>query len=1322
MRRLGRILLAVVAVVVLAVAGVVGVVASGAVDGLLANVLAKVTGNSVVAAGLSGPIGRLHAEHFELRDAQGAWLAADDATLDWKPLQLVQKVAHVSLLKVGRVQILRQQASAPSTSSSSSSSSGLPVRIQVDHIDIARAEIAPALFGTAAALSVAGSLDLPSLQAGAAHLAIRDLDAGGTYDVDGTATDDRIDAKLAIAEPAGGLIAKTAKMPDLGALKIAAAINGPRTALATALDVAAGPLQAKAQGTVDLTGQNVDMQVDASAPAMSPGPDVAWQSVQLHARVHGKFDTPDAAGHLQIDGLTTAGAGVGHLAADLQGNAGQVSVHAVAEALRIPGPDPEVLAGSPLTLDAAVKLNDPARPATFAVSHALLSVTGQARTAEPQDVTADVKLARLDPFAALGGVDLHGSTDLHLHGTLQGSTTALDADGHISITSGISPAPALIGENATIGLTAQLTGSDLTVSRLELAGKTLRVSGHGSRTGDQLAAQVTAALSNLAAVAPSVTGAIQADASVKGTMDNLSLNGTLAGDVGASSVPRGPVKLAFALQGLPNTPSGTVDAQGTLEGAPLALALQASRAADGTLNATIEKADWRSLHAEGALRLPQGATLPLGQVQLRAGRLDDLAPFVGQKLAGSLTATAKLDPDAVNLQADARDLAAASARIGHAVLSARVTDPLKRPVVAANATLDGISASGVAGSVKLDVAGPQDALALRTSAALDLSGTPSQIAGSAVLNVPGQVVRLDSLQATARDQTVRLLAPATVKFGEAVAVDRLRIGLRDAVLDLSGQVSPRLNATATFRAPAQIAAIVAPDLAADGSITVDAKLTGTPAQPGGTIRAAATGLHMRTGPGRAFPPANLTATAQLAGGGARIDANATAGAAHFAVTGRAPLGAGALDLRANGSVDLAMLNPLISAQGRQVRGRLTLDGGVAGSLAAPRLSGTARLANGEVQDFSQGVRLTDISALLRADGNAVRIESLQAKAGQGTLAVSGTIGVLAPGLPLDLTVTARNARPLATDLLTADLDADLTLRGPALGLTAGGRVTVRRASIQIPERLPTSVVVLNVRRPGQAPAAAAGPAPVVNLNLDIDAPGQIFVRGHGVDAVLSGKLTVRGDSAHPRVGGGFDMQNGTFSLAGVSLTFTHGRVGFDGTGPTGKIDPTLDFEATDTIGTVTATLAVGGYASAPTIKLTSVPDLPQDEVLSYLLFRRSVKTISPFQVAEIAAALASFSGAGSGVTDPLASVRQGLGLDRLTVGSGSGSSSSSTAATLEAGRYVANGVYVGAVQGTNGGSGAQVQIDIYKGLKLDTQVGTGGAAGNQVGLTYQFEY
>jgi translocation and assembly module TamB len=179
-------------------------------------------------------------------------------------------------------------------------------------------------------------------------------------------------------------------------------------------------------------------------------------------------------------------------------------------------------------------------------------------------------------------------------------------------------------------------------------------------------------------------------------------------------------------------------------------------------------------------------------------------------------------------------------------------------------------------------------------------------------------------------------------------------------------------------------------------------------------------------------------------------------------------------------------------------------------------------------------------------------------------------------------------------------------------------------------------------------------------------------------------------------------------------------------GLAGKLDPSLDFVAQSTTSALTATLTVTGYADAPKLQLSSTPDLPQDEILGQLLFGQGTQQLSPFQLAAIAQAAASFGGVGGG--DPLAAVRGGLGLDRLSVNAASGSRS----ATVEAGRYVANGVYVGAKQGTSGGSQAQVQIDLTKHFKVQTTLGTGGTPatgitpendpGSSIGLTYRFEY
>ncbi len=514
----------------------------------------------------------------------------------------------------------------------------------------------------------------------------------------------------------------------------------------------------------------------------------------------------------------------------------------------------------------------------------------------------------------------------------------------------------------------------------------------------------------------------------------------------------------------------------------------------------------------------------------------------------------------------------------------------------------------------------------------------------------------------------------------------------------------------------------APGVDAAGEISADAKLTGTTAAPAGTVRLTATGLRMRTGPARALPPANVTATAQLAGKAATVDARLVAGRSNLAVTGRAPLGAGALALRATGGVDLAMLDPVLAPEGRRARGQVALDAGVTGTTTAPQVNGTLTLAGGEVQDFGQGVRVTAIAATIQASGQTVRIASLTGKAGPGTIGASGSVG-LRGTMPVDVTLTMRNARPLASDRLTADLDADLAVRGDVQGtLAASGKIAIRGPPSTSPSTCPPRSRCCRCGSPAQPPPPPAKPGPGDPAGPALDTPGQIFVRGRGLDAVLGGSLHVGGTTAAPQVSGGFAMRRGTFSLAGTTLTFSRGKVSFEGAGVTNKIDPSLDFEADSATSTGTAMLLVTGYASAPKITLASTPPLPQDEVLAQLLFGRSAKELGPFQYAEIAAALAELSGTTSGGPTRWTGCARGWGWTACPSAAARPAAAGSSAATIEAGKYVANGVYVGAKQGTTGAqTQAEVQIDIYKGLKVETDVGAG-PGGNSVGLTYQFEY
>ena len=472
-----------------------------------------------------------------------------------------------------------------------------------------------------------------------------------------------------------------------------------------------------------------------------------------------------------------------------------------------------------------------------------------------------------------------------------------------------------------------------------------------------------------------------------------------------------------------------------------------------------------------------------------------------------------------------------------------------------------------------------------------------------------------------------------------------------------------------------------------------------------------------------MPPASITADADLNGTDARIDARIAAGGSRVNITGRAPLGAaGALNLRAGGTLDLVLLDPIVAASGRRVRGQVTLDTTITGTVAAPSVAGIARLAGGEVQDYASGLHLTDVTARVEGSGATLRIAQFNAKAGPGTIAASGSIGVMAPGLPVDLTITARGAQPLASDLITAIADAELTLRGEALGqLAAGGSVHVRRADLRVPERMPSAIAVLPVNRPGAKPAPQSD-ASVITLSIALDAQ-QIHIRGRGLDVEFGGAMKLGGTAVAPRTEGGLELRRGSISLAGRSLDFTEGRISFNGGSIT---DPALHLVASSNSGNVIATLAIDGTAHEPKITLSSVPPLPQDEVLAHLLFGSGVGKLGALEVASIAAGLATLTGTGGGFGDPLGKVRQGLGLDRLAVRNGANGNPA-----LEAGRYIAPRVYLGARQGSSGGSQASVQVDIAKGLKLEATTGAGGGSatgtagasnGTSVGLTYQFEY
>jgi len=259
---------------------------------------------------------------------------------------------------------------------------------------------------------------------------------------------------------------------------------------------------------------------------------------------------------------------------------------------------------------------------------------------------------------------------------------------------------------------------------------------------------------------------------------------------------------------------------------------------------------------------------------------------------------------------------------------------------------------------------------------------PGWVSAAATVNTVARTVNVASLQGDWHGLPVQLLAPVRVGFSDGVSIDRLRLGVRQAVLEVAGRVGTTLDLTASLRnLPAGIAATISPEYAFDGTITADAKITGTSARPAGKLHLAASGLRASSGPGRAMPAATITADATLNGTDAQIDARVVAGSSRLTLNGRAPIAAsGSLGLRAGGTLDLAMLDPFLTARGQRVHGKMELNATIDGRVAAPAVAGTARLTGGDIQDYASGIHLGDVTARIDGSGQTIRIAQFSAKA------------------------------------------------------------------------------------------------------------------------------------------------------------------------------------------------------------------------------------------------------------------------------------------------------------------------------------------------------
>jgi translocation and assembly module TamB len=394
---------------------------------------------------------------------------------------------------------------------------------------------------------------------------------------------------------------------------------------------------------------------------------------------------------------------------------------------------------------------------------------------------------------------------------------------------------------------------------------------------------------------------------------------------------------------------------------------------------------------------------------------------------------------------------------------------------------------------------------------------------------------------------------------------------------------------------------------------------------------------------------------------------------------------------------------------RSVSGRVQASGSLGGTLADPRLLGQMQLQGGAFQDGPTGLKLKDVAVAATFADQAIDVTRAVANdAGGGSLSGAGRISLqreTASSFRLDLT----RFQVIDNDIATATASGQTTITRSADGnVKLSGALRIDRAQIAADPLGYTGVTPMDVVEINKPPVvgrraaqdAARKQGPVANLDVTLKAARGIFVEGRGLNVELSMDAVVGGTTANPMLSGTARVVRGEYDFAGK-------RFEFDETGDIQlSTDPRkvrLNLTATRSDPSLTAKVEVRGTAARPEITLSSTPVLPQDEVLSRILFGASAAQLSPLEAAQLASALAALAGGGG--FDVIGGLRNLAGLDRLTFGGGG-----DAGMTVAGGKYLTDDVYLELIGGGREGTAAQVEWRVRRNLSIVSRIAGQGDA------------
>jgi translocation and assembly module TamB len=235
---------------------------------------------------------------------------------------------------------------------------------------------------------------------------------------------------------------------------------------------------------------------------------------------------------------------------------------------------------------------------------------------------------------------------------------------------------------------------------------------------------------------------------------------------------------------------------------------------------------------------------------------------------------------------------------------------------------------------------------------------------------------------------------------------------------------------------------------------------------------------------------------------------------------------------------------------------------------------------------------------------------------------------------------------------------------------------------------------------------------VPDLTFTIRCPGNLWLRGQGLDVELSGDLALHLRDGKPAIEGELEAKQGTMKQLGRVFNLRRGRIVFYADEE--ELNPELDLALGVRVGSYDITIALTGTAAEPKLEFSSSPDLGDGDIISVLLFGKTSDELDEGQSGLMAERAAQMALAYGSVQLQERLARE-LGVDVLSIAPRADDSSKSS---LTVGKYLNPKVMVRYEQILSEESAFFVHLDYSlvesQEWKLHSQVSQGEASGVEI--------